>query len=587
LSTPSTTPTVYVPNNEDAKYQHEKSFYVDVIGKDLSGIKEIRTHVTPDGYEFINANTAGQVFQIPKFTWDTNVASSITTIKEVVLVGTSNNALVDVEYNTNSAGIVHSKDLGSPVAGIIFGENTNKAYISTTANVSSYAVSYYANSASEMYQVLSVANTDGAIISTYRKSDNSLWAIQSYNGKVAKMDPDDLSVIKTYDNFDAPYKIRYSSFHNVYFVAGSHILWKIDNLDVITSVYEINDYILKDFDVSESGLVCMLFKGNTNDIIRIVSNDLYTFVLDKKVDNGKVAFCKYCGKGIFYVLNELGTGSAIYSCIHYVYDSSTNILRQASSEDVLSFTSTTTTLGVTSRTIQITSPISGSLQIGQTYDVRWISSKSVNDSVKIELYKGNVLYDTLSSNSNNTGIFSWKVGETEEGENYAIKVTWLAASSDPNNYDLGGVFSILKNIQTTTTTTTTRLTERAIGIDYSSASDQILIILASGNYMVFVLASMTGYGLLSLGILNPTAMATRSMVVGGNDLQSKVRIFVGSQMYFADKWDSGIIDTDLKSMYYGGGPNLVQGEKYYAHIQTYSEKYGWSEIQISEFVVPK
>ena len=126
LSTPSTTPTVYIPNSDSSKYQHEKSFYVDVIGKDLSGIKEIRTHTEPNGYDFVSANAAGTVFQMPKFTWDTNVASSITTIKEVVLVGTSNNALVDVEYNTNSASIAHSKDLGSSVAGIIFAEQTNK-----------------------------------------------------------------------------------------------------------------------------------------------------------------------------------------------------------------------------------------------------------------------------------------------------------------------------------------------------------------------------------------------------------------------------------------------------------------------------
>jgi hypothetical protein len=331
----------------------------------------------------------------------------------------------------------------------------------------------------------------------------------------------------------------------------------------------------------------MLFKGTTNDIIRIVSNDLYTFVLDKKVDNGNVAFCKYCGKGIFYVLVEISGGSAIYSCIHYVFDSSTNILRQASSEDVLSFTTTTTTLGATSRPIQITSPISGSLQIGQTYDVRWISSKSVNDSVKIELYKGNVLYATLADKISNTGIFSWKVGDIEEGTNYAVKITWLAANTDPNNYDLGGDFSVLKSVPTTTTTTTTKIAQYSIGIDYSSASDQILIILASGNYMAFGISSMIGYGLLSLWVSNPTAMATRSMVVNGNDMQSKFRIFVGSQMYLSDRWDSGVVESNLKSCYFGGGDNLIPGEKYFTHIQTYSEKYGWSELQISEFVMVK
>ena len=38
----------------------------------------------------------------------------LTTIKEVALVGTSNNALIDVEYSANGSSIAHSKDLGSP-----------------------------------------------------------------------------------------------------------------------------------------------------------------------------------------------------------------------------------------------------------------------------------------------------------------------------------------------------------------------------------------------------------------------------------------------------------------------------------------
>ena len=63
------TSTVYVPNNDSAQYKHQKSFYVDIIAKDASGISEIRTHVEPDGYEFEKVADAGHVFYIPKFTW--------------------------------------------------------------------------------------------------------------------------------------------------------------------------------------------------------------------------------------------------------------------------------------------------------------------------------------------------------------------------------------------------------------------------------------------------------------------------------------------------------------------------------------
>lgn len=68
-TTPSTTSTVYVPNSDDVKYKHEKSFYVDVIAKDPGGIKEINTHVEPNGYDFVSVENAGQRFFIPRFTW--------------------------------------------------------------------------------------------------------------------------------------------------------------------------------------------------------------------------------------------------------------------------------------------------------------------------------------------------------------------------------------------------------------------------------------------------------------------------------------------------------------------------------------
>ena len=48
-----------------------------------------------------------------------------------------------------------------------------------------------------------------------------------------------------------------------------------------------------------------------------------------------------------------------------------------------------------------------------------------------------------------------------------------------------------------------------------------------------------------------------------------IRIFIGS------------------TRYYGGGSNLVPGQKYYVNIQTYSEQYGWSELQSKEIVLPK
>ena len=70
LTTPdNATPTVYLPEDERAKYKHEQSFKVDIIAKDASGIKAVRTHVDPDKYEFEDVDS-DEVHFIPRFTWE-------------------------------------------------------------------------------------------------------------------------------------------------------------------------------------------------------------------------------------------------------------------------------------------------------------------------------------------------------------------------------------------------------------------------------------------------------------------------------------------------------------------------------------
>jgi hypothetical protein len=537
--------------------------------------------------------------EIEMSTTTTTTTSTLreTVSTETVLIGTKSNYLINVEYSANGASIAHSNSnssehselIGSQIAGICYADSANKVYISSINNLSSYSIDYYIDEKTMSNNL--ITDNNGSIISFYNKNDKSLWAIQSYDGNIVKISPSDFSVIKTYENFDAPYKVRYSQYNDSYFVSGSHILWKInDATNTSSAVYEINDFYLKDFDVSENGIICMLFRGEENDIIRVLDNDIYTILFDKTVDSGTISFCKYCGAGRFYILSELNTESNIYSINNYLFSSSDNRLFTSSSENSVVLTTTTTTPATTTKAVKVTSPIGGEqIKNGEQYDIKWISSKSIGDFVKIELYKGTILYEVLSEKTENTGIFSWNISSSiEEGENYTIKITWLANNSDSNNYDSSPDFSIWKSIVTTTTTTTTsKKINYSIGIDYAPASDQILIVLSNGLYNIVKLEDLSTYGLFDLGISDPSIVATRSMVINGTGRQTKVRIFVGSEKYWSDKWDSGIIDTELKSMYYGGGNNLVGGEEYYTHIQTYSEKEGWSEIQIQKFLVPK
>ena len=66
---PNVTNTIYVPELDGAKYQHEKTFYVDIVARDTGGIKDVRTHVEPNAYEFEKVEEVGQTFMIPVFKW--------------------------------------------------------------------------------------------------------------------------------------------------------------------------------------------------------------------------------------------------------------------------------------------------------------------------------------------------------------------------------------------------------------------------------------------------------------------------------------------------------------------------------------
>ena len=506
-------------------------------------------------------------------------------------VGAGTHRIFNIEYDDDSASIVYNADLESQINKILFGVDNNKMYVSASDDLFIYSVADYKES-SDVAQLLSVENTNRLVMDAYKDENDAIWSVNSYGGKVLKIDPVTLETVKEYDSLDNPTKVLYSPYHDAYFVSSSYILWKIDdNTSTVSIAYQINDYALRDFAVSEDGKICMLWDGSSKDIMRVVDKDLYTLLLNEEITDSNLRYCKYCNEGRFYALSEIDTTTSVYASSHYVFDSRSNILEKTVSEKGLLVTTTTTTLGITTKAVQIETPNGGEeVELGEEYEIKWISSKALTDLVKIELYKGGEFYSTITSSTENTGIYAWRVASNiDDAEDYKIRITWISASTDPNNYDdSDGNFTITETITpTTTTSTTTVATERAVAIDYDAENDHVVVMLASGLFGFFELSTSEFVGLIESGIVDPISIAVNSIVIGGLDKQSKVRIFVGSQPYWSDKWDSGEVETELTSMYYGGGNNLEPGKKYYAHIQTYSEQYGWGEVQIKDFVVPK
>jgi len=517
----------------------------------------------------------------------TTTTTTTPLFKSYLWIGTSDNTLNEIQYDLQTADSVYSDDLNSSVDRIILAENENKMYVSTPDKLYAYAVDY-CQTENQVKELVFSTNTGRSLIDNYKNS--YAWAVQAYNNKVVKMNPANLDVVSEYSEFDAPFKIVESKYHNAYFVGGTHILWKIDQTtNIVSHVYSINGYSLADFDVSESGVICMLFNGSSGNIARVLKNDLYSLLLNEKTTEN-LRFCKYCKEGKFYFISELNTeDSYVYSATHYVYDSNAKTLNKFDFSDSISLTTTTTTLGTTSDAVEIKYPVgSDQFKRGSDVDIKWLSSKSMSDFVKIELYKGNVFNSTITNKTENTGIFGWKIpSNTVEGYDYNIQITWLSPNSDSANLSISGYFSILSYVSVTTTTTTTLLTQMAVGIDYDAEVNWVVIMLGSGSFAVFDLTTLESYGLIYSGVPNAVSVAARTAKVRFSGVQSKVRLFVGSEPYQNDRWDSGIVETTLKSMFYGGGNNLQPGQTYYIHIQTFSEQYGWSEIQIKSFVMPK
>ncbi len=126
-----------------------------------------------------------------------------TIVTETAFIGTKSNSLINVEYSSNgSSSITSSEQLSSQIGRTYHADFTNKAYVSSLNNLASYNIDYYIGNSNVSSNVITTNN--GTIIDFYNKYDQSLWGIQSYEGNVIKLNKNDFSIIKKYENFDFP-----------------------------------------------------------------------------------------------------------------------------------------------------------------------------------------------------------------------------------------------------------------------------------------------------------------------------------------------------------------------------------------------
>jgi hypothetical protein len=97
----------------------------------------------------------------------------------------------------------------------------------------------------------------------------------------------------------------------------------------------------------------------------------------------------------------------------------------------------------------VVSPNGGEIwQAGTAYTINWTSN--INETCKIELYKGGSLHTTVVESTNNDGSYNWTdmPFTTESGTDYQVKISSIA---NPSTFDLSdGNFTIVGNEITVT-----------------------------------------------------------------------------------------------------------------------------------------
>jgi hypothetical protein len=582
----------YVPEDDDVNIKHDPIFYVDLIVKD-SGVKNVSVRSQEEKYQ---EESVKYSFIIPKFTWNKDLITDAISSNVVYTplddslgsfwAGTSDDKLYKIEYNSNAAASAYSRDEEGTVKNILVNPDGDEIYVTTDEKLKKYTVAHYIDASDQpqlfVTEDISVDNIY-KIMSWY---DANIWSALPELGTIQELDPDFLTEENEISGFDAPFKIVRSDYHNATFVAGTNVLWKYDG--TIEAVYAIEGYEIADFDVSKNGLLCIALNSADDSYLRIVDRNFFRLLINERFTDGQARFCKFCSNNFFYGLSEIDIGGDQFVAQHHAYNTIDGSYNITQSPNVLFTPEVEETPTPATSPVEIEYPNGGeNVLIGGELEVLWKSNKSVNDSVKIELYKEDTFLRTITDSTPNTGVFAWTVPATLDiASDYKIRMEWLANEVNDANEDFSDAdFNMVDQFPSSSETEIEFF--GSIGVDYDAQNNQMVIVLQSGLVGFLDFEDFSFQGWIDSGIVNFTAMVVKNEQIKEIGDVSKVRIFVGSQPYLSDKWDSGVVETSLNSIYYGGGDNLIPGELYYVNIQVYSADSGWSEVQTKKWIMPK
>ncbi len=204
--------------------------------------------------------------------------------------------------------------------------------------------------------------------------------------------------------------------------------------------------------------------------------------------------------------------------------------------------------------INITTPNGGENWItSTTYGIMW--TDNILASVRIELYKGNVFYSTISASTESDGYYLWSVNAAEAGNDYTVKIIQI---DDSSVYDFSDAdFSIIKSEITITAPNGGEnwVTSTSYGIVWT---DNILvpmkIDLYKGGVFYSTIVDTTqsdGYYLWSVNAAEP-----------GNDYRVKLTSLGSNNDYDVSDADFSISKSEITLTTPNGGENWKTSTNY-------------------------
>ncbi|MDC1037717.1 Ser-Thr-rich GPI-anchored membrane family protein [Candidatus Marinimicrobia bacterium] len=170
-----------------------------------------------------------------------------------------------------------------------------------------------------------------------------------------------------------------------------------------------------------------------------------------------VAITLYKNSASYQLLSTAtaSTGSYSWTIADTIDEGSNYTIRVALVSDPETFdeSNNSFTLASTSQpTLTVTSPNGGeNWELGSTHDITWTSSDLSGD-IKIELYQGGSMYQTILDSTDDDGSYSWTIPDSyDEGSNYNLRISSV---SDGNVYDdSDNTFTLTSTSQPTLTVT--------------------------------------------------------------------------------------------------------------------------------------